>query len=181
MESQVVNGVDVQALSETIRALRKEPELAKFQFKVNNEWLEGGHSRTTIESFYGTRTEHPHTRPFSLEAAEPPVLLGADEGPNPVEHLLNALVTCLTGAMVYHAAARGIRIDEIESSVDGDLDVRGFMGISPEIRKGYENVRVKFRVRSNGTPEQLRECALFSPVFDVVSNGTKVDVAVEPM
>lgn len=179
MEQQMVNGVDVRALGEKISAIRHEPELGKFMFHVNNQWLEGGHSKTQIDSFYGTRQEHPHRRSFELEAAEPPVLLGGDEGPNPVEHLLNALVTCLTGAMVYHAAARGIHIEEIESEVEGDLDVRGFMGISPDVRKGYENIRVRFNVKSQGSPEELEECARYSPVLDVVSRGTKVDLQIQ--
>jgi uncharacterized OsmC-like protein len=180
-EKTLVNGVEVDELGKKADALRAEPELGKFHFHAQNRWLGGGHSRTTVESFHGLGEEIPHTRTFVIDADEPIVLLGGDEGANPVEHLLNALVTCLTGAMVYHAAVRGIHIEELESTVEGDIDIRGFMGITDEVRKGYQNIRVTFRVKSDAPAAKLEECARFSPVFDVVTNGTEVDLQVEPV
>jgi uncharacterized OsmC-like protein len=114
-----------------------------------------------------------------MECGEPPVLLGQDRGANPVEHLLNALIGCLTTTLVYHAAARGIDIRSVESELEGDLDLRGFLGISNEVRKGYSEVRVRMRVKSNASPATLRELAQFSPVFDVVSRALPVQLTVE--
>lgn len=163
-----VNGVAIDRLAETIRQIRQKPELADFEFRVRNEWERGGHSKTTVEAFHGVEQENAHATPFQLEADEPPVLLGRDLGPNPVEHLLNALVTCLTGAMVYHAAARGIRIEKIESHVEGKIDLRGFLGLSSDIRRGYHDITVTFRVQSDGSDDALRECAEFSPVYNTL-------------
>lgn len=178
-EATFVNGVDVAELREKAQALKEDPELAKFHFQARNQWLDGGHSRTTVTKFHGVKEDIAHDRPFELEADEPHILLGGDQGANPVEHLLNALVTCLTGAMVYHAAIRGIHIEELESTVEGDIDVRGFMGLSDEVRKGYQNIKVSFRVKADAPAEKLEECARFSPVFDTVTNGTSVDLQVE--
>ena len=178
--SKVVNGVDVQRLGDTIKQLSKQPDLARFQFKARNRWSgDGGFSRTEIQNPFGVGQEQPHKRRFELEADEPEVLLGQDRGANPVEHLLNALAACLTGAMVYHAAARGLRLDEVESEVEGDIDLRGFTGVSKDVRKGYQRIRVTFHVKSDAPPEQLRECALFSPVFDSITNGVPVDLKIE--
>lgn len=178
--SKVVNGVDVQKLGETIKQLSKEPELARFKFKAKNRWSgDGGYSHTEIRDPFGVGRDQPHRRRFELEADEPEVLLGQDRGANPVEHLLNALASCLTGAMVYHAAARGIRLDEVESEVEGDIDLRGFTGVSKDVRKGYQQIRVTFHVKSDATEEQLRECALFSPVYDSITNGVPVELKIQ--
>ena len=163
-----LNGVAVDQLAETIRQIRKHPELAEFEFRVHNAWERGGHSKTTIEAFHGVAQENPHQRDFELEADEPPVLLGRDLAPNPVEHLLNALVTCLTGALVYHAAARGIEIGALETHVTGTIDLRGFLGISNDVRRGYQDITVTFRVQSDGPEDILRECAEFSPVYNTL-------------
>jgi uncharacterized OsmC-like protein len=117
--------------------------------------------------------------PFVLDADEPPVLLGQDAGANPVEYVLHALAACLTTTLVYHAAARGIRVEAVDSALEGDLDLRGFLGLSDEVRKGYHAVRVRMRVKSTAAPAVLRELALYSPVFDIVSNSLPVEVAVE--
>lgn len=175
----LVNGVAVDELRQKAATLGKNPELACFRFRVHNRWINGGHSQTVVKDFHAVGESQHHSQEFTLEADEPPVLLGQDTAPNPVEHLLNALVTCLTGSMVYHAALRGIRISEIWSTVEGDLDVRGFMGLDPGVRKGYENIRVSFRVKSDAPSEKLEECARFSPVLDVVTNGTRIDLQVE--
>lgn len=175
----LVNGVDVPELGKIAESLKKQPDLAKFKFHVSNRWVSCGHSRTTVKSFHGVGAEHDHSMAFQLEADEPEVLLGTDSGANPVEHLLNALLTCLTGAMVYHAATRGIEIEELESTAEGDLDVRGFMGLADDIRKGYQNIRVQFRVKSDAPVEKLKECAEFSPVLDVVSHGTNVELDIQ--
>jgi uncharacterized OsmC-like protein len=178
-EQVVINGVDVEALGEKAEALRNDPGLGKARFRITNRWLGCGHNRSTVAGFRALRQEIPHERTFELEADEPPVLLGTDEGANPVEHLLHALAACLTSTLAYHAAANGIHIEEIESTLEGDLDLRGFMGLADDVRKGYENISVTFRVKTDASPEKLKALAQFSPVFDVVSHGTKVNLRIE--
>lgn len=175
----VRNGVDVTALFETIDAVKGNPDIAQFQFRARNRWMGGDHNRSTIDGFYGACQEMRHGEPFELDNGEPAVLLGADRHPNPVEYVLHALVGCLTTTMVYHAAARGIGIERVDSRLEGDLDLRGFLGLSDKVRKGFHTVRVHMRVKSSATAAQLRELAQFSPVFDIVSNSLPVEVEIE--
>lgn len=181
MPAKMVNGIDVHALGEAIHEFRHSPALAAFRFRAHNEWLgEGGHSRTTISEFYGAgQPQMSESRPFHIEADEPPVLLGRDQGPNPVEVLISALAACLTGAMAYHAAARGHEIRSLHSEIEGEIDLRGFLGIAPEVRRGYQRIRVTFTADSDADASVLEECARFSPVLDVVMNGTVVDLQVK--
>jgi uncharacterized OsmC-like protein len=173
------NGVDVSELGQKAATMKKQPNMARFKFHVDNHWIDAGHNRTTIKSFYGAGEEHRHAHEFVIEADEPPILLGADHSANPVEHLLNSLASCMTTSLIYHAAIRGIKIEEVESTLEGDMDVRGFMGLANDVRKGFENIRVHFRIKSDAPQDVLEHCARFSPVFDVVSNGTNVEVEVE--
>jgi uncharacterized OsmC-like protein len=176
----MMNGVNVTALFDTIKAVRADTGLAHFQFRAKNHWLDGGHNRSAIQSFYGCKAEDTtRDKPFMLDNDEPPVLLGADAGANPVEYILHALAGCLTTTMVYHAAARGIAIKAAESALEGDLDLRGFLGLSNEVRKGYHAIRVKMRVQSDATPKMLRELAQFSPVYDMISRSVPVEVTIE--
>lgn len=179
-EMQMMNGVDRAALGATIEAIENKPEIAKFEFRVKNRWLGGGLNESSIKEFYGACQEDTtRTAAFVMRADEPPVLLGADGGANPVEYLLHALAACMTTSMVYHAAARGIEIEEIRSELSGDLDLRGFLGMTTEVRKGYREIRVRFTVKSNATAEQLMQLIHFSPVFDMVTNGVPVHVGME--
>ena len=174
-----INGVNVEQLGASISAIQGEPGLAKFQFRAKNTWINGGHNRTTIKEFYGVGKEDTNrTEPFVLDADEPPVLLGEDQGANPVEFVLHALTACLTTSMVYHAAAQGIKIDSVESRLEGDLDLRGFLGLSKEVRPGYQNLRAHFTVKSDAPAEKLRELTKHSPVFDIVSNPVPVAISV---
>lgn len=174
------NGVDVTALFDTIEAVKADPELAQFRFRAANAWLDGGHNRSTIQAFYGCRAEDStRTAPFVLDADEPPVLLGEDRGANPVEYVLHALAACLTTTLVYHAAARGLRIGAVESHLEGDLDLRGFLGLSADVRKGYREIRVRMRVQSDAAPAVLQELTQYSPVYDIVSNSVPVKLVVE--
>ncbi len=175
-----LNGVNVTGLFETIDAIKADSGLANFRFRTCNEWIDGGHNRSTIKAFYGCRAEdETRSEPFLLEADEPPVLLGQDAGPNPVEFILHGLAACLTTTMVYHAASRGIEIEAVESALEGDIDLRGFLGISDKVRKGYHDIRVRMRVKSEAKPEALRDLAQFSPVYDTVSKSVPVDIVVE--
>lgn len=173
------NGVNVSQLGATIDAISKQPELARFQFRAHNQWLDGTRNRATVSSYFGANSETARDRPFSFLADEPPVLCGADEGANPVEYLLSALSMCVTTSIVAHAAARGIVIEAVESELSGDLDVRGFLGLSETVRKGYEQIRMHMRIRTDAAPEQLRALAEFSPVHDVVSRSVPVDLTIE--
>lgn len=181
MPRQWLNGVDVARLKERSRTFDERPALAKLQFRASNRWVSGGYNRSSIEGFYSAgQEESSRTQPFVLEADEPPVLLGEDRAVNPAEYLLHALAACLTTSMVYHAAARGIVIESLESHIEGDLDIRGFLGIAPGVRPGYEGIRVSFKVKSNASPEQLRDLCDYSPVHDIVSNRVPVTISVTP-
>ena len=171
-----VNGIDMQVLGGTVKAIEEDPALAKCHFRARNVWLGGNHNRTTITGFYGAGQEIEHTQTFELDADEPAVLAGEDLGPNPVEHLLNSLVTCLTTSMVAHAAVRGIRIDELESEIEGDIDLRGYLGLSADVPRGYTDIRVKFRVEADErNAERLKRLAEFSPVFNTITQGARVN------
>jgi uncharacterized OsmC-like protein len=179
-ETHIINGIDVVEFENTIQAVKAQPELGKFQFRATNRWEMGGYNRTRISGFYGAGEEQgAEDRDFVLEADEPPVLLGEDRTANPVEYLLLALASCLTSTIIYKAAARGITIESVESTLDGDLDARAFLELSNEVRKGYQNIRATFKVKSDASAEELKECAQYSPVLDVVSNGTPVSLRVE--
>lgn len=178
--STVMNGVDVERLGQTIQAIQKDPGLAKSQFRATNRWVNGGHNRSSIQGFYAAGQEDTsRTKPFVLDADEPPALLGQDKGANPVEFVLHALAACVTTSLVYHAAARGIKLESVESQLEGDLDLRGFLGLSDQVRRGYKEIRVKFNVKSDASPEQLEELTKFSPVYDIVSSPVPVSIQVE--
>ena len=180
IEQTNVNGVNTEKMGTTVQAIQGQPDLAKFKFRASNTWINGGHNRTTVKEFYGAGQEDTtRTEPFVLEADEPPVLLGEDHGANPAEYVLHALASCLTTSMVYHAAANGIKIDAVESEYEGDLDLHGFLGLSEDVRPGYQNIRVHFKVKSNAPAEKLRELMKRSPVFDVVTNPVPVAISVE--
>ncbi len=176
----IVNGVDIDALSATIDAITADPAIAAFQFRLKNRWIDGGHNRSDIKGFYGAGEEDStRTAPFVLDSGEPPVLLGEDTGPSPVEYLQHALIGCLTSSIVYHAAARGIAVRKLSSEVEGEVDLRGFLGLSDDVPKGYKEIRVKFRVDSDGDAETLRTCAGFSPVYSMVSKALPVILEIE--
>lgn len=174
----VINGVDRQALFAAIEAMTADAELAQFNFRISNEWVDGGLNRSTVTDFYGVKADTPHLQPFVIYNDEPPVLLSGDKGPNPVENLLHALAGCLTTSIVYHAAARGVALKGVRTRFEGDLDLRGLLGITDACRNGYRSITVTFELDGDLSLEQKRELMAmgprFSPVFDVVSNGTPV-------
>ena len=180
-ESTLVNGVDTRTLMATVNAIKDDPGLGACRFRARNIWLSGNHNRSVVTGFFGARQEIAHAQTFVMDADEPAILAGHDQGANPVEHLLHALASCLTTSMVAHAAVRGIEIEELESTLEGDIDLRGFLGLDGMVPRGYTAIRVAFRAR--GTAEnlaRLRELAEFSPVFNTLTQGTRVEVTVEP-
>ncbi len=180
MAQGILNGVNVDDVQNTVHAIEDEPAIANFKFRLHNKWIKGGHNHSTVSDFFGANQETPHLKQFELDADEPPILAGTDRGANPVEHLLNALAACLTTTLIYHSALRGIRIDELESDLEGDIDLRGFLGLSDEVRRGYKKIRVNFRVKTDEKNiEKLKALSKLSPVFDVTSRGTDVEVNIE--
>ena len=183
MLSNQVNGVAVEDLSNTINAIKATPSIAKFKFRIRNQWVDGGRNSSTADGFYGAGQEQSRPKPFVLEADEPSVLLGKDTAANPVEHLLHALASCLTTSMVYHAAARGIEIEEVESSLEGDLDLRGFLDLDKNVRNGYQGIRVNFKIKADVPDAKLQELgqlgSAYSPVFDSLTKGVPVSVTAE--
>lgn len=175
-----VNGINVTALGETIAAIKTNPELGKFNFRATNHWLGAEKTRTTIRDFTGALQEHrTDSKGFTVDTGEPPVLLGIDHAPNAGEWLLHALIGCVTGTIIYHAAARNIVIDAIDSKIDGDVDLRGFLGLSDQVRKGYTVIRVRMRVKTSAALAVIRELATFSPMLDVVSRSVPVSLDIE--
>ena len=181
--SKFLNGVDVDRMQQTIKAVAATPKLGRFTFRVANRWFDGAENRTETRDFNAGGIETRHFSDFTLVADEHEVLLGKDVGANPVEHLLHALASCVTTSMVYHASARGINIEKVESSLDGDIDLQGFLGLSDTVRKGYQQIRFKFRIQADVNDAQLEELTAlgtkFSPVFDTLTKGTGVKVTAE--
>jgi uncharacterized OsmC-like protein len=175
-----VNGVDIEVLGNTVQSIEQDPDLGACKFRASNTWLGGSHNRTTITGFYGAKQEIPHAQPFELLADEPPILAGNDQGANPVEHLLNALAACVTTSMVAHAAVRGIEIEALESNLEGDIDLRGFLGLADDVPKGFTDIRVNFKVKTDAENlEKLKHLALFSPVLNTLTQGANVEIQVE--
>lgn len=183
-EQKVMNGVNVDKLFSTIDVIKGKPDVAKFKFRATNKWINGTHNRATIKDFYGAcQEDKSRTEPMAFDADEPPVLLGENKGANPVEYVLTALSACLTTSLIAYAAARGIKLDEVESRLEGGIDVRGFLGMSDKVRNGYENIKVTFKIKSDAPKEKLKELIEIaqkrSPVFDIVTNPVPVSVELE--
>jgi uncharacterized OsmC-like protein len=182
-EPRYRNGINVDQLFGTLDAIKGQPSLGTFQFRATNRWLGGAHNRSTIRDFYGAGQEdRSRSEPFVADAGEPAVLLGVDTGPNPAEILLHALAACLTTSIVYVAAARGVELESVESTLEGDLDVRGALGIDKTVRNGFRQIRVTFNVKANAPEEKIREVVerakARSSVFDSVTRGVPVAVEV---
>ncbi len=172
----MTNGVDVGQLMNVIGAIEADPGYAKFQWRATNQWVNGGLSRSRIKDFFaGNAEDTTRKEAFTLDADEPSIAAGQDSAPNSMEYMLHTLATCLTGTLVYHAAVRGIEIEAVESSYTGDMDVRGLFGLADDVRKGFNKVTVKMRVKSEASAEELTELAMYSPVYDIVSNSLPVE------
>jgi uncharacterized OsmC-like protein len=176
------NGVDTPTLFATLDAVKGQPELAKFQFRVSNRWVRGTNSRSRMEPFSGAGGEHEHRRAYEYDADHPAVLVGADNGPTPVEFLLHGLAACITAGIANIAAARGVTLTEVTSRIEGDIDLRGIFGFSDEVRNGYQRIRASFEIKGDAPAETLRQIVeqsrARSAVYDVLANGVPVEVAV---
>jgi uncharacterized OsmC-like protein len=175
------NGVNVDQLMQTVKAIKENPDLARFNFRATAKWMGGGRSQTTIKGFYGAGQEDTsRAKPFVLEGDEPPVLLGQNAGPNAVESVLQALASCLMVGFSYNAAAQGINVKSIELDLNGELDLHGFLGLSEKIRPGYEGIKLTYRTDCDASPEKVAEVwehvKKTSPVLDILTNPVPVTI-----
>jgi uncharacterized OsmC-like protein len=178
-----LNGVDRATLFATLDAVKQAPEAARFQFRTHNQWLSGTHSQSRIEDFYGVGEERRHERTFVFDADHPAVLVGQDHGPTPVEYVLHALATCLTAGLANVAAARKVTLTEVRSTITGDIDLNGILGLDPEVRNGYQGIQVRFTIRGNAEPEVLRslieQSRARSAVYDIITNHVPIELTVD--
>ena len=177
-----LNGVDTPTLFGTLDVVKGQPQLAKFQFRARNRWQNGTLSETTIGTFSGAGGEHAHKTTFTATADHPVVLVGEDRAPLPIEFLLHGLLSCITGGIANIAAARGVTLREVESTIEGDINLLGIFGMSKEVRNGYQGIRASFSIKGDAPPEKLQEIVeqsrARSAVFDVLTNGVPVSMSV---
>jgi len=177
------NGVDTATLFATLDAVKAAPEAAKFQFRARNEWVSGTHNRGTIHDYFGVGEERTHERSWVFDADHPAVLVGRDNGPTPAEFLLHALAACLTAGLANIAAARGVTLTEVRSTVEGDIDLNGILGLDPDVRNGYEHITVRFTVKGDAPADELRQLVeqsrARSAVYDVITNQVPVTIAID--
>ncbi len=179
----VRNGVDVPTLFATLDVVKGQRDLAKFQFRATNRWISGTHSQSTISGFYGAGQEMAHAAAFTYDGDHPSVLVGTDKAPTPVEYLLHALASCLTAGIGNIASARGIDLKEVESTVEGNIDLLGVLGIDTAVRNGYQGIRASFRIKGDASEEELKKLIFRSrdrsAVYDVLTKGVPVDIDVQ--
>src|SRR6478672_6532562 len=147
------NGVDTATLFATLDAVKQAPQAAQFQFRAHNQWISGTHNRSTIADYVGVGEERTHERTFVFDADHPAILVGQDHGPTPTEFVLHALAACLTAGLATIAAARGVNLTEVRSTVTGDIDLNGILGLSPDVRNGYRQITVRFTVKGDAPAE----------------------------
>jgi uncharacterized OsmC-like protein len=178
----VDNGVNVEALLSARKALTEAPEAAKFQWRASCEWVNGTHSRTLVRNFFGLGAEQNHRTEFSFDADHPEVFASEDHGPTPVELVLVGLASCLTAGIAAVAQNRGIQLRSVSASIEGSMDIQGILGIDPDVRNGFDGIRVKYQIDADATPDEIRalvaQSQKRSAVFDIVANPTNVKVEV---
>ncbi len=180
----VLNGVDVTGLVETIEAIKETPALGESHFRAANRWIDGAHNRSTIKGFYAALQEDTSREaPFIMDNDEPPLLYGRNIGANPVEYLLHAAAGCVTTTFVYYAAVEGIRIDEMETTVEGDIDLRGLLGLDKNVSPEYQEIRFTFHVKSDAPTEKIEEllrlAEMRSPSYNSIAKPVKTRVQLD--
>jgi len=176
------NGLNLEQMSGTIAALKNDPSLARFEFRASNQWINGGENRSSIQGFYGAGSEdESRKQPFEFTNGEPPILLGNNEGANPVEFLLHALAGCVTTTTVLHAAARGIQIHKLSTELVGEIDVQGLLALDDSVPVGYQSIRIEMDIEADCSDEELDALLSFardhSPVCSTVCRPVPVTVA----
>jgi uncharacterized OsmC-like protein len=183
IEKPPLNGVNTPTLLATINAVGAQPELAEFKFRARAKWVSGTHSRIVVDDFYGAGQELRHETATTFDADHPAVLVGGDNGPTPVEFLLQGLAACLTAGIGNIAAVRGVELTSVESMVEGDINLLGLLGLNKDVRNGYSGLRVSFRIRGNAAPEKLKaiveQSRARSAVYDVLMNGVPISIDVD--
>jgi uncharacterized OsmC-like protein len=178
-----MNGVDVPALVATLGVVDGQRDLAKFTFRADGEWLGGTHSRAEFSTFHGAGGPQAHATVHAIEGDHPAVLCGSDKAPLPVELLLAALSACIVGGIGNIASIRQIKLHSVETTVEGAMDAQGILGMNPNVRNGFSGIRASFRIKGDASPEVLKgiveQSIKRSAVFDVLTNGVPVAVAVE--
>lgn len=173
-----LNGVPVDKLFGTIEKLGQQPELASFRFTARNKWVDGTASSSSMREWYGVGTDHDHVEDFQAVADHP--TLGHGHGPTPQEYVLHALAACVTAGIATGAAARGIALTDIEATVVGEIDVRGVLGIDPDVRNGFQRIHATFIVTGDADEEALARLVESSrrrsAVYDMLANPTVVEI-----
>lgn len=176
-----LNGLDLAAMTATVAALKEKPALAQFEFRARNRWISGGENRSTIKDFFAAGAEDAsRSAAFEFTNGEPPVLLGHNEGANPVEFLLHALAGCVTTTTVLHASARGIEIESLTTRLVGDIDLQGLLALA-DVPAGYSGIRIEMDIRArNASSAELDELLQFaqqhSPVCNTVCRPVPVTI-----
>ncbi len=179
-QRKVLNGVDTSKFQETINAINEDPDLALYSFHIQNEWIEGARSKSTVVHMEGGEKDLTRKEPFVLDSDEPETILGQDKAPNPLMYLLHALASCLSTTIVYHASERGLKIDGLNIDIEGDVDLHGFLGLSSEVRPGFQDVRVNVSIESDEPKKQILDLIAFaqkvSPIIDTLRNRIPLEV-----
>jgi uncharacterized OsmC-like protein len=181
-DSPVDNGVNVAALLEAREALSGAPQAAQFQWRATCEWVNGTHSHSSVEGFFGLGEEQSHKTQFEYDADHPELFASEDNGATPIEFVLVGLASCLTAGIAAVAQNREIQLRSVKATLEGAMDVQGILGIDPEVRNGFSDVKVHFDIDADATPEEIEalvaQSQKRSAVFDVVTNPTNVVVEV---
>ena len=174
--NHLINGIDADEVVSLATKIASDDEFGKFKFRANNQWINGSRSRTEIQGFYAGGKENTERKcALTVDADQPLFLAGKNTAPNAVEHLLHSLTSCLNTTLVYHASVQGIELEELNISAEGDMNSKGFFGISDDVKRGYERIRVNIEVKSDADVETLTKLAMYSPVYEVVSNSVPVE------
>jgi uncharacterized OsmC-like protein len=178
----VDNGVNVQALLEARDVLKGAPEAAQFTWKASSKWDHGVHSTTTIQNFFGLGAEQSHKSETTFSADHPEVFAAEDQGITPIEYLLVGLASCLTAGVASVAQNRGIQLRSVESTVEGNHDIRGILGADSDVRNGFNDIKVTFTIDADASKEEIEalvaQSQKRSAVFDALTNPTNVAVEV---
>jgi uncharacterized OsmC-like protein len=181
-ELPVDNGVNVEALLGARSAMAETPEIAKFRWRAVNTWVKGTHSRSSVETFYGFSDEQRHKTTYRYEADHPEAFAAEDNGVTPVEFVLVALGSCLTAGVAAVAQQRSIQLRSVEATIEADLDLHGILGADPDVRNGFNDVRVTYHIDADATPEEIKalvaQSQKRSAVYDILTNPTNVTVDV---
>jgi uncharacterized OsmC-like protein len=181
-DTPVDNGVNVQALLDAREALTAAPEAAQFKWRASNTWVNGTHSQSTVEEFFGLGTDQHHHTSFSFEADHPEIFASEDHGMTPVEFVLVGLASCLTAGVAAVAQNREIQLRSVKATIEGDMDVQGILGIDSDVRNGFSGIRVSYEIDADASDEDIKalvgQSQKRSAVYDIVTNPTNVNVEV---